>query len=212
MAMRPSRGLAVAGLSAAALALLAPAGPAAAQPDIVPLLNNPMNASVGVQNLGVSAAGPSQLTINCTRFGKADGGCPDAPGMAAYVDPAFQNRVVIDVPALAPGESFSHDLAFWNAIAWPAGTYIFDAEADAGSAVGETAEANNATQSSLTQQPGIAVAPRAPLPLAARPAPALEPRPKLTSGNIFQLKQQRSVPAPTRQPAAAKPVPLRPAD
>lgn len=203
MAKRLSRGLAAAGLTAT-LTLLAQTGSAAAQPDLVPVLNNPMNADVGVQNLGDAVAGPSHLTINCTRFGKADGGCPDAPGMGAYVDPAFPNRVVIDVPALEPGESFSHNLAFWNAIAWPAGTYIFDAEADAGNAVAETTEGNNATQSSLTQQPGIAVAPQAPLPLAARPAPAVPPRPKLTSGNIFQLKQRR-------QTETAKPVPLRPA-
>lgn len=209
MATRSSCGLAVAGLTAA-IALLVQAGPAAAQPDLVPVLNNPMNASVGVQNLGASAAGPSQLTLNCTRFGKADGGCPDAPGMAAYVDPAFPNRVVIDVPALEPGESFSHNLAFWNAIVWPMGTYVFDAEADAGNAAAEVNEGNNTTQSSHTQQAGIAVAPRAPLPLAARPAPSVPPRQKLTSGNIFQLKQ-RAVPTPTREPAAARRVPLRPA-
>src|SRR3546814_5520353 len=88
-----------AGLSLAAAAGLA-AGTAAAQPNLVPVLNNPMSASVGVQNTGASAAGPSQLTINCTSFGQPNGGCPDAPGLAAYADPAYPNRVVVEVPAL----------------------------------------------------------------------------------------------------------------
>ena len=109
-------GLAAAGIFAA--------GSAAAQPDLVPLLSSPMGAGVGVQNTGDSAAGPSHLTINCTRLGKADGGCPDIPGLAAYADPAFPNRVVIEVPALEPGENFNHVLAFWGDIPWTPGTFI----------------------------------------------------------------------------------------
>lgn len=160
----------LAGLSLAAAAGLA-AGTAAAQPNLVPVLNNPMNASVGVQNTGASAAGPSQLTINCTRFGQADGGCPDAPGLAAYADPAYPNRVVVEVPALQPGQSFNHNLAFWAATPWTPGTYVFDARADAGDAVAESNEANSSTQSSYTEQPAAGVAPPQPLPLASRPAP-----------------------------------------
>lgn len=160
----------LAGLGLAAAAGLA-AGAAAAQPNLVPVLNNPMNASVGVQNTGTTAAGPSQLTINCTRFGQADGGCPDAPGLAAYADPAYPNRVVVEVPALQPGQSFNHNLAFWAATPWTPGTYVFDARADAGAAVAESNEANNATQSSYTEQPAAGVAPAQPLPLAGRPAP-----------------------------------------
>jgi hypothetical protein len=156
-----------AGISAA---LVLAAGTAAAQPNLVPVLNNPMNASVGVQNTGKTAAGPSHLTINCTRFGQADGGCPDMPGLAAYADPAYPNRVVIEVPALEPGASFNHNLAFWAAIPWTPGTYVFDARADAGNAVAESNEANNTTQSSYTEQPGAGVAPPQPLPLATKPA------------------------------------------
>src|SRR3546814_12048950 len=96
-----------------------------------------MSASVGVQNTGASAAGPSQLTINCTSFGQPNGGCPDAPGLAAYADPAYPNRVVVEVPALPPGQSFNHNLAFWPATPWPPGTSVFDARADAGNAAAE---------------------------------------------------------------------------
>lgn len=182
---------------AAALALAV--GAAAAQPNLMPVLSYPMNASVGVQNTGDSAAGPSHLTINCTKFGKADGGCPETPGLAAYADPAYPNRVVIEVPALEPGESFNHDLAFWAAIPWTPGTYVFDARADAGSAVAESNEANNATQSSYTEQADAGVAPPQPLPLASGPVSRPLP-PKLTSGNIFQRKLERPQPVAPAQP------------
>jgi len=186
--------LASAGL-ATALSLVA--GSAFAQPNLVPQLTYPMNASVGVQNTGDTAAGPSHLTINCTKFGKAVGGCPEAPGMAAYVDPAFPNRVVIDVPALQPGQSFNHNLAFWGAMPWTPGTYVFDAVADAGNEVAESNEANNAVQSSYTQLAGLGVAPKPPLPLAARPA--RPERPTLTSSTIFLPKRQQPA-EPTRLP------------
>ena len=179
MAKRHSLGLmAAAGLT---VALSIGAGEALAQPDLVPQLNNPMNATVGVHNTGTTAAAASHLTLNCTKFGKADGGCPDIPGLAAYMDPAFPNRVVIDVPQLQPGQSFSHNLAFWNAIPWTPGTFVFDAEVDAGNVVAESNEANNTTQSSHTQQAGVGVAPPAPLPLKAKqqkPAHLLQVQPK----------------------------------
>jgi hypothetical protein len=193
--MAPRRRFGLLAAASLSLASFAAAGSAAAQPDLVPLLNNPMNATVGVQNVGTSAAAASHLTINCTKFGKADGGCPDAPGMGAYVDPAFPNRVVIDVPALSPGETFNHDLTFWNAIPWVPGTFVFDAEVDAGHDIAESNEGNNTTQSSYTQQPGVGVAPPAPLPLKAK-APTAEPvRPlRLDSSNIFEKKRTRSKP------------------
>src|SRR5690606_28971040 len=153
----------------------------AAQPNLVPLLGSPMGAGVGVHNTGDSAAGPSHLTINCTRLGNGDGGCPDIPGLAAYADPAFPNRVVIEVPALEPGEAFNHDLAFWGDIVWTPGTYRFAARADAGNAAAESTEADNALQTSYAQLPSVAVAPRQPLPLAARPAPSRPVQPKLSS-------------------------------
>lgn len=183
MAKRHSHTLAVAAGLGAALSIVC-SGLAAAQPDLVPQLNNPMTASVGVQNLGDTVAGPSHLTINCTEFGQADGGCPDIPGLAAYADPAFPNRVVVDVPQLQPGQSFNHNLTFWNAIAWPAGTFVFQAEADAGNAVAEANEGNNTTQSSHTQQPGVGVAPKAPLPLTGKPA---QPKRKNNAAAVVQL-------------------------
>lgn len=183
------------------LALALAAGSAAAQPNLVPVLSSPMGAGVGVQNTGDSAAGPSHLTINCTKMGKADGGCPETPGLAAYADPAYPNRVVIEVPALEPGESFNHDLAFWGDISWTPGTYLFAARADAGNAVAESNERNNSAQSSYTVLPLAAVAPPQPLPLAARPAPAGPVNPKLSSTNIFQMKQERPQRLPRRTPA-----------
>jgi hypothetical protein len=175
--------LAAAGL-AATVSSVAAAGQAAAQPDLVPMLSVPMNAGVGVQNIGNTAAGPSHLTLNCTKTGRAAGGCATAPGIAAYVDPAYPDRVVIDVPALAPGEIFTHDLAFWGDLNWPAGSYVFDLVADAGAAVVEGSEANNAGQSSHTQLPAVGVAPPAPLPLAAKPAKPARQVPAATPGVI----------------------------
>jgi hypothetical protein len=206
MAKRLSRGLIAAAGLCTAVSLTAGAGQALAQPDLVPQLNFPMNATVGVQNSGTTAAGPSHLTINCTKFGQADGGCPEAPGMGAYVDPAFPNRAVIDVPALEPGESFSHDLSFWNAIPWTPGTYVFDAEVDAGGDVAESDETNNTAQSSHTELPAVGVAPPAPLPLTAQPAAARPVRPsQLDSTNIFQLRKQHSAVAPKVRPQRLAP-------
>src|SRR3546814_20527965 len=90
-----------AGLSLAAAAGLA-AGTAAAQPHLVPVLNNPMLASVGVQNTRASPAGPSHLNINHTCLGKPHGRCLDAPrlhdiGRASCrekVDHVISNTVV----------------------------------------------------------------------------------------------------------------------
>ncbi len=209
MARRTSLRLLAAATFAAALA--GAAGQAVAQPNLSPVLNAPMNASVGVQNTGTTAAGPSHLTINCTRFGQADGGCPDTPGMLAYVDPAFPNRVVIDVPALEPGESFNHNLSFWAAIPWTPGTYVFDAEVDAGNAVAESNEADNASQSSYTQLPAVGVAPPAPLPLTAAPIPARPlPGQKTRPHNMKQM--MLAVPAAPKPSRPQRLAPAKPAE
>jgi hypothetical protein len=208
--MSPHNSLNLLAAATFAATLSAAAGQAAAQPNLSPVLNAPMNASVGVQNTGTTASGPSHLTINCTKFGQADGGCPDAPGMGAYVDPAFPNRVVIDVPALEPGESYNHNLSFWASIPWTPGTYVFDAVADAGNDVAESNEANNESQSSYTQLPAVGVAPQAPLPLTAGTVPARPlPGQKVRSN---AAKQMMIVPAVQKKPRApqrlapAKPV------
>ncbi len=185
MPKRFASSLFAAGFTAVLLAGIT-AGQAEAQPDLVPILSNPMSASVGVRNQGDTAAGPSHLTINCTKFGKLDGGCPDIPGLAAYADPAFPNKVVIEVPALEPNEIFNHDLAFWDDIDWPVGTYVFEAEADAGGVIAESNEANNDLQSSYTQLPKPGIAQPDPLHLKAKPA-AKPVRPKAK----LALPQQR---------------------
>ncbi|WP_420345202.1 CARDB domain-containing protein [Pelagibius sp.] len=145
-------------------------GHAAAQPDLVPIVTAPMSANVGVQNVGASPAPASQLIISCDKLGKAGGGgCPDAPDLGIYENPAYPYHATIEVPELAPGESYNHVLSVWDDMVWPEGTYIFSVTADAGNAAVEANEANNGTQTSYTQlpQPGVGQKPQ--LPLQARP-------------------------------------------
>ena len=150
---------------------LAAGGPSLAggQADLIPVLTSPMSASVGVTNQGMAASAPGHLTVECNKQGQ-NGGCPEVPGLAAYVDPAFPGRATIPVPALAPGATFNHNLAFWGEIDWPAGTYFFELVADAGNVQAEPNEANNVSQGSLTQLPKAAVAPPAPLPFKTKTA------------------------------------------
>ncbi|NIA71590.1 hypothetical protein HBA54_23645 [Pelagibius litoralis] len=157
--------------SASLTALLAVAGAsqAAAQADLVPIVTAPMSASVGVQNMGDTPAPASHLTISCTKFGKVSGGCPDVPELGVYENPAFPDVGTVEVPELAPGEIFNHDLTVWAAIVWPVGNYVFNVTADAGGVVAESNEANNTTQTSYTQLPAPAVVEQPPLPLQATP-------------------------------------------
>src|SRR5688572_7840907 len=67
----------------------------------------------------------------------------EAPGMAAYENAAYPNRLVIPVPGLAAGKVFSHALPFWKGLDWQPGNYNFVLEADAGKTVAETNEGNN---------------------------------------------------------------------
>ena len=52
-------------------------------------------------------------------------------GMAAYEDGGYPNAAVIQVPALQPGETFDHVLAFWGSLVWGKGTYELTLTADA---------------------------------------------------------------------------------
>lgn len=122
------------------------------KPDLVPELPNPMNGNVTVKNIGTGAAGASKFVLKCNKVGNVGGGgCADIPPAlaAAYVDAAFPNSVVVNVPALAPGASFNHALGFWGALVWTKGKYQFNALADGGAVVAESNEANNATNSGL---------------------------------------------------------------
>ncbi|HKQ30303.1 MAG TPA: CARDB domain-containing protein [Burkholderiales bacterium] len=123
------------------------------KPDLVPLLPSPMNGNVAVKNIGAGNAGPSKLALKCHKVGHVGGGggCADIPpAMAApYIDAAFPDHVVVNVPALAPGASFNHALAFWGSLVWMKGKYEFKAIADAGAVVAESNEANNVTTTTL---------------------------------------------------------------
>lgn len=149
---------------------VAGAGQAAAQADLVPIATAPMSASVGVQNMGDSPAPASHLIINCSKVGQpGGGGCPDAPDLGVYENPAYPQHATIDVPELAPGEIFNHDLTVWDDMVWPAGTYVFALTADAGNVIAESNEANNTTQTNYTELPSPGVAEAPPLPLQANP-------------------------------------------
>ncbi|MEZ6022624.1 MAG: CARDB domain-containing protein [Hyphomonadaceae bacterium] len=93
-------------------------------------------------------------TSACRRPDNRDGELPSArPPQActavperllgAYIDPAYPNRLVVQVPPSSRATSTVHNLTFWNAIAWPTGSYQFDYVVDPANAVGETNEGNN---------------------------------------------------------------------
>ena len=125
-----------------------PAGPGrltARAPDLAPLSARIEHGVVAVRNVGSAASPPSIVTVECNLVGRR-GGCPEIPRrfVRRYSDAAYPNKIVIHVPALPAGHVHNHNLAFWGALVWPSGSYNFDFMADAGSAVAETNEANNA--------------------------------------------------------------------
>src|SRR5260221_5398216 len=122
--------------------------PQSLKPDLIPILHHPMDGQVTVKNIGNAPAGPSKLTLDCIKVSAThNGACPDLPPSAAatYFDPAFPKNATIQVPALAPGETFTHSLAFWNEFKWTSGNYKFVAVADAGRA-GSQRKKENKTQ------------------------------------------------------------------
>lgn len=131
---------------------IAAPGQTLGKPDLVPLLTSPMSGKVEVKNIGTAGAPASKLAINCFKLGHVGGGggCPDAPGIAAYSDPALPDQVVVNVPALAPGASHVHNLSFWPALVFTSGTYQFKASADAINTVAESNEGNNVAVGSKT--------------------------------------------------------------
>lgn len=111
--------------------------------DLVPVPSRVLNGVVSIRNVGSAASVPSVATLNCDKVGGGGGHCAEAPGMAAYENPMYPNRVVVMIPALAPGAIHNHTLAFWSDLDWETGSYNFVLQADAGSAVAETNEGNN---------------------------------------------------------------------
>lgn len=113
----------------------------AASPDLVPIASRILHGTASVRNVGSAASGPFLLTVQCQKQG--GGGCAEHPGVARYVNPAYPDRAVIQVPGLAAGHVFNHKFPFWEELVWPAGNYNFVLEADAGKNIGETNEGNN---------------------------------------------------------------------
>ena len=113
-------------------------------PDLRPIPSRIEHGVVSIRNGGVAASAPSLATVNCHLPGE-EGGCPDVPAalVAPYENPAYPNRLVVAIPAIQPGHTYSHTLTFWDAVDWPTGTYVFDFVADADSANAESNEGNN---------------------------------------------------------------------
>jgi hypothetical protein len=137
--------LAIAPASAQRVGPGGPGGLVAASPDLQPIPSRITHGVVSVRNTGVAASGPSIATVNC-HLPNQRGGCPEIPErlVAAYENPAYPNRVAVNIPAIEPGHVHSHTLTFWSALDWPSGTYVFDFVVDAGGTVGESNEGNNA--------------------------------------------------------------------
>ena len=164
-------------LLTAVAAGIASAGAAAggAQPDLVPVTATLTSGTVAVLNQSAGASSATLLTLSCQRLG--GGGCPEAPGMAAYENPMFPNQATVQVPALEAGASYAHPLAFWNELVWEPGDYVFTLTVDAAAAVGESMEGNNVAAVPYTVDPRPAsTGPVRTGDLAA--APSARPSPK----------------------------------
>jgi len=130
-----------------------PGGNPNGMPDLIAVLTNPMTGQVAVKNIGTGPAGPSKLVLDCHKQGHigGGGGCAELPATVAstYSDPAFPDKVTINVPNLAPGAAYTHTLSFWGSLKWTSGKYDFKALADAANTVAESNEANNTATSIL---------------------------------------------------------------
>ncbi len=122
-----------------------PGGFVPASPDLQPIPSRIAHGVVSVRNTGVAASAPSIATVNC-HLPNQRGGCPEIPPrlVAPYENNEFPNRLAVAIPAIPAGHTHSHNLSFWDALDWPSGTYVFEFVVDAGDAVGESNEGNNA--------------------------------------------------------------------
>lgn len=61
---------------------------------------------ISVRNAGAAASQPSVVTVNCHLPGQ-EGGCLDIPAalIAPCENPAYPNRLVVDLPAIQPATS-----------------------------------------------------------------------------------------------------------
>ena len=162
-------------IAASGFVLAAISGAAFAGVDLVPdAANLATMGQAAVTNMGDQASEPSQLIITCQKISGGMGGCAEDPGMAAYEDSAYPNAAVINVPALQPGENFTHDLPFWGGLVWGAGTYQLTLTADAGGVIPEDDETNNVATADKQQaaKPGVAPVPLGPGKLTLKPKPA----------------------------------------
>lgn len=129
-------------------AAMASASAAMAQPDLRPTASLLARGVVSVRNTGNSAAPSSILTIACHRPGRdIDRIAIPSQFRASYTSADFPGRIVVEIPALAPGAVFNHALPFWAAMMWPQHTtFHFDFAVDVNEDVAEGAagEANNA--------------------------------------------------------------------
>ncbi len=113
-------------------------------PDLQPIASRIRTGTVSVRNTGSAVAAASIATVNCHLPGQA-GGCPEIPAaaLATYTNPAYPNRLVVNIPAIPAGHVHSHHLTFWDSDDWPSGSYVFEFLIDAGATVAEINEANN---------------------------------------------------------------------
>ena len=125
--------------------------------DLVPILNNPMDGTLLVKNVGNAAARPpSWLILACRRkIGKLSTSlyCDDVQIPSQYASEYDWVRgqfhdgpttlLYMKVPTLAPGEVWRLPRALWSALRWTRGTYTFQAFADSAGVVRESNERNN---------------------------------------------------------------------
>lgn len=134
-------------LALSAVVLVASADAALADPDLVPDVSQLDSGIIAVVNNGNSASAATYVAVVCDKL-PGSGGCPETAEMAAYEVPQFgtipQGHAVVAVPALQPGQSFSHNYSFWDDLDWTSGAqYQLTAYVDPGLAVGESDEGNN---------------------------------------------------------------------
>jgi hypothetical protein len=99
-------------------------GAALAEPDLT-VSFGATSGTVRVKNIGDTDAGQAVVVIQCAGLNGAS--CPDpAPAdVAPYLDAAYPNMVVVDIPALAPGKQHNHVISFFGDLDFEPGKYSF---------------------------------------------------------------------------------------
>ena len=127
------------------------------EPDLVPVLNNPMNGTLIVRNDGRAAAPPTRLRLRCFYYFREAGinpMCPEIPPRFAPEyswDPSspYREYMFLNIPTLAPGATYRIALPFWRFVRWLSGNYQFTAVADFDRVVLESNEGNNSGVSTM---------------------------------------------------------------